>query len=202
MDKVKTALRNTMKQRRCNTCDADRMLASHQISTRILALESYKKAQHIALYFSVGGEIDVSALWHHACAAGKCCYFPVLQEDLTLAFLPATPLSPLKKNRYKIPEPDLALDFSIPIETLDLIIAPLLAFDPHCTRLGMGAGYYDRTLKNKTHNQLIGVAFPFQLVDFIEPQPWDIPLDAVVTPETIYWRRGILLPPGGALPLS
>lgn len=189
MDKAKTTLRKLMKKRRCNTCPEDRMLASHQIRSRILALDSYKKANHIALYFAIQGEIDLSSLWHHAFLEGKSCYFPVLQEDLTLAFLPATPSSPLKKNPYQIPEPDLDLDYSIPIETLDLIIAPLLAFDLQCTRLGMGAGYYDRTLKNKTHKQLIGVAFPFQLVDFIEPQPWDIPLDAVVTPDRIYWRN-------------
>ena len=66
---------------------------------------------------------------------------------------------------------------------------PLVAFDADCTRIGMGAGYYDRTLENKKRCFLIGVAHQFQYVDYIEPQPWDVPLDAVITNKNIYWRE-------------
>jgi 5-formyltetrahydrofolate cyclo-ligase len=188
-DKLKNALRSTIKQVRYKTSAAYCSTSSNQICARIRTLEQYRRAKSIALYFAVNGEVDLTALWSSAPLQGKFCYFPALNEQLTLSFLPATPSTPFRKNRYEIPEPDVSFDLAIPAEELDLIIMPLVAFDMRCTRLGMGAGYYDRTLENKQHGLLFGAAFQFQQVDFIEPQPWDIPLDAVITQKAIYWRN-------------
>lgn len=187
-DQYKIAIRNTVKQVRAKTSSAYRASASNQICTRIRALEQYRKAKSIALYFAINGEIDLHALWKSAPLQGKFCYFPALNDNLTLSFLPATPATPFKNNKYGIPEPDVSFDNAIALEELDLMILPLVAFDMRCTRLGMGAGYYDRTLENKKLKNLFGVAYQFQLVDFIDPQPWDIPLDAVITQKAIYWR--------------
>lgn len=188
-DKFKIAMRNTIKQVRSKVSVSYRALASNQICTRIKALEQYRRAKNIALYFAINNEIELSSIWNSAPLHGKFCYFPALNKDLTLSFLPATPATPFKNNKYGIPEPDVSFDTAIPVEELDLIIMPLVAFDMRCTRLGMGAGYYDRTLENKELKALFGVAFQFQLVDFIDPQPWDIPLDAVITQKAIYWRN-------------
>lgn len=190
-DQFKAALRNTIKQVRSKLTVPYRSTSSNQICTRIRSLEQYRQAKRIALYFAINGEIDLTTLWNSAPLQGKFCYFPVLNNDSTLSFLPATPNTPFKSNRYSIPEPDVSPDLAIPVDQLDLIIVPVVAFDIRCTRLGMGAGYYDRTLENKKHGHIIGVAYQFQRVDFIEPQPWDVPLDAVVTQKAIYWR----LPP-------
>ena len=188
-DKFKIAMRNTIKQVRSKVSVSYRALSSNQICTRIKALEQYRRAKNIALYFAINNEIELSSIWNSAPLQGKFCYFPALNKDLTLSFLPATPATPFKNNKYGIPEPDVSFDTAIPVEELDLIIMPLVAFDMRCTRLGMGAGYYDRTLENKELKALFGVAFQFQLVDFIDPQPWDIPLDAVITQKAIYWRN-------------
>jgi 5-formyltetrahydrofolate cyclo-ligase len=189
-DQVKKALRTTLKQIRSKISVSYRATASNQICTRIRSLEQYRQAKRIALYFAINGEIDLDAIWKSAPLHGKFCYFPVLNEDhLTLSFLPATPTTPFKKNRYGIPEPDVSHDLAIPVEELDLILMPLVAFDVRCTRLGMGAGYYDRTFKDKSENcKLFGVAYQFQRVDYIQPHSWDIPLDAVITQRAIYWR--------------
>jgi 5-formyltetrahydrofolate cyclo-ligase len=188
-DPYTIALRNSIKQVRSNVSARYLATASNQVCNRIRLLEPYRQAKKIALYFAVNGEIDLSALWDSSPLQGKYCYFPVLNEHQTLSFLPAFPSTPFKKNSFGIPEPDVSRDLAIPVKELDLIILPLLAFDMRCTRLGMGAGYYDRTLQNKEHRQLFGVAFQFQLIDFIAPQPWDIPLDAVITQKAIYWRN-------------
>jgi len=188
-DKFKIAMRNTIKQVRSKVSVSYRALSSNQICTRIKALEQYRRAKNIALYFAINNEIELSSISNSAPLQGKFCYFPALNKDLTLSFLPATPATPFKNNKYGIPEPDVSFDTAIPVEELDLIIMPLVAFDMRCTRLGMGAGYYDRTLENKELKALFGVAFQFQLVDFIDPQPWDIPLDAVITQKAIYWRN-------------
>lgn len=189
-DHVKKALRDTIKQVRNKISPSYRHTASKQICTRIRSLEQYRHAKKIALYFAVNGEIDLTEIWNSAPLQGKFCYFPVLNEDnVTLSFLPATPATTFKKNRFNIPEPAVSMDLAIPPEELDLILMPLVAFDVYCTRLGMGAGYYDRTLKNNTKGSLFGVAYQFQRVDFIQMHPWDIPMDAVITQRAIYWRN-------------
>lgn len=188
-DQYKKAIRNTMKQVRANTSIHFRSVSSNQICNKIKNLEQYRKAKHLGLYFSIHGEIDLTTLWKAAPLHGKQCYFPSVNDDLTLAFVPATPATPFKTNRFGILEPDVSLDKATPPEELDLIIMPMVAFDMHCMRLGMGSGSYDRTLANKQNTTLFGVAYQFQRIDFINPQPWDVPLDAVITEKTIYWRN-------------
>ena len=69
---------------------------------------------------------------------------------------------------------------------------PLVAFDPIGNRIGMGEGFYDRTLDNKKLNNnkkkpiLVGVAYDFQKQNHIQPDPWDIPLDIIFTESRIY----------------
>ena len=187
-DQYKKALRSTMRQVRANTSAHFRSVSSHQICNKIKTLEAYRKAKHLALYFSSHGEIDLTSLWKTAPLHGKQCYFPLVNNDLTLAFLPATPATPFKTNRFGILEPEVALDKAISPEELDLIIMPMVAFDIRCMRVGMGSGSYDRTLAHNKKTTLFGVAYQFQRIEFINSQPWDVPLDAVITEKAIYWR--------------
>jgi 5-formyltetrahydrofolate cyclo-ligase len=183
------ALRNSIKQVRSKISEAYQKTSSHQICHHVSMLDQYKKAKHLALYSAINREIDLNNLWNSAPLQEKLCYFPVLNKDYTLSFLPATPHTPFQINQFGILEPEVSLDKAIPIEELDIIILPLVAFDFRCTRLGMGAGYYDRTLKNKIKASLFGVGYQFQRVDFINPQPWDVPMDAVITQKAIYRRH-------------
>ena len=76
---------------------------------------------------------------------------------------------------------------------LEVVLVPLVAVDWSGNRLGHGAGYYDRTFafrQGHTHPVLIGLAHRFQILESIEPSPWDIPVDLVVT-ETGIFGRGI-----------
>ncbi len=191
VDSVKKTLRDKMKQIRSKISVSYCVTASSQVCTRIRSLEQYRDAKEIALYSAINGEIDLDSLWKNASLQGKHCYFPVINKDrLTLSFLPATPDTPFKKNRFGIAEPDISLDLATPIEKLDLVLIPLVAFDVRCTRLGMGAGYYDRTFKDKKTGPLFGVAYQFQRVDYLDPQPWDVQLNAVITQRVIYWHSG------------
>jgi 5-formyltetrahydrofolate cyclo-ligase len=191
-DQYKIALRDTIKQVRSKTSSTYRRSSSIQICTRIKFLDEFRQANRIALYIAVNGEVDLTPIWKYAHEQGKTCYFPALNDDKTLLFLPASPTTTFKNNKYNIPEPDVDKDQALSPKEMDLIIMPLVAFDARCTRLGMGAGYYDRTLENKPTIPLFGVAYQFQRVDFIEPQSWDIPLDAVITQNAIYWRNFLI----------
>jgi 5-formyltetrahydrofolate cyclo-ligase len=160
---------------------------SHKICTRIRGLAQYRHAKRIALYHAIKGEVDLSAIWRAAPLHGKYCYFPTICANQTLAFLPATPSSCFRTNDFGILEPESEAHHAILPDSIDLILTPLVAFDKYGTRIGMGKGYYDRTLAHHRPRLLIGVAYEFQQQPYIEPQPWDVRLDAVVTEHSIYW---------------
>lgn len=188
-DQIKNAIRNTIRSVRAKLSPPFKTTASKQICTRIYSLELYKNAKRIALYQAANGEVDLRSIWENACSQGKLCYFPVTKDDKTLAFLPVEQNTAFKKNKYGIYEPEVSMDLAIDPDELDLIFLPLVAFDIRCIRIGMGVGYYDRSLQHKENCSLLGVAYQFQRVDFIQPEPWDVPLDAVVTNRAVYWRE-------------
>lgn len=188
-DQFKTAIRKSIQQVRSNLSINYRNTSAKQICTRIRAMEYYRQAKHVALYHNVNGEVDLHDLWSSAPMQGKFCYFPVVQDNSTLLFLPVTPNTEFKPNAFGIPEPVVSKDLAIPVDELDLIIMPLVAFDIRCSRIGMGSGYYDRSLANKTKCKLFGVAYQFQRVDCFATQDWDVPLDAVITQKALYWRQ-------------
>ncbi len=91
-------------------------------------------------------------------------------------------------NRLKIREPKLDVRDVLPLDQLNVLITPLVAFDQQGQRLGMGGGFYDRTLQNwRQHGiQPVGYAHDCQLVDALPIEEWDIPLPAVVTPSKVW----------------
>ncbi|MEQ3639487.1 MAG: 5-formyltetrahydrofolate cyclo-ligase [Alteromonas sp.] len=106
-----------------------------------------------------------------------------------LLFLKYGPHTTLVKNKYNIDEPELACPNVIPTSTIDAILMPLVGFDNKGNRLGMGGGYYDRTLAFTRFTQqspiLIGIAHDEQEVDTLPYASWDIPLDVIVTPKRV-----------------
>ena len=67
------------------------------------------------------------------------------------------------------------------VDQLDLLIMPLLACDHLGTRMGMGGGYYDRTLARCPARPFrVGLAYDFQQVERLQRQVWDQPLDAAL----------------------
>ncbi|HVT62851.1 MAG TPA: 5-formyltetrahydrofolate cyclo-ligase [Legionellaceae bacterium] len=160
--------------------------ASYQIIEQIKKIQVYNNAFHIAYYFPIHGEVDLSGLWQNAIAKGKYCYFPMIQSDHTLVFLPYTPNTTLRSNRFGILEPDVPITQAKSGADMDLIFLPLVAFDNILTRLGMGGGFYDKTLQHSKAPFHIGVAYEWQKYSIIPRAPWDIPLDMVVTEKNIY----------------
>ncbi len=188
-NRLKNAIRRSCRQLREKLSLEYQNTASAQVCARIRNIEQYRYAKRIALYQSQKGEINLAGLWNSAPLQGKYCYFPALNEDKTLSFLPATPATPFVTNRYNIDEPEVAKSEALAPQLLDIIFIPLVAFDDRGTRLGMGVGYYDRTLAQTKGPLLFGVAYDFQKQFYIEPQPWDVPLTAVITPNLIHWCK-------------
>ena len=190
-DRFKQALRVSCQKIRTHLSPSHQQKISSKICAHIRTLDQYRYAKRLALYQAINGEIDLGGLWRAAPMQGKYCYFPALNKDGTLSFLPATPTSPFLKNQYGIKEPDVGREEAILPDQLDLMFLPLVAVDEQGTRLGMGAGYYDRTLAHSRPPLLVGVAYEFQRQSFIQPAAWDIPLDVVITERAIYWSKGL-----------
>ncbi len=77
---------------------------------------------------------------------------------------------------------------------LDVIICPLVAVDKNGNRMGMGGGFYDTTLAKSYQSGAkkpfkIGWCYDFQVVEQLERQSWDVPLDAIITPSGLRWFR-------------
>jgi 5-formyltetrahydrofolate cyclo-ligase len=93
------------------------------------------------------------------------------------------PGNALVRNRFGIDEPSAEADIQ---SAFDAMLVPLLGVDSQGHRLGHGGGFYDRYLSDyrTLHGALptlIGLAWEVQLLDALAPDPWDIPLNAVLT---------------------
>lgn len=126
----------------------------------------------------------------------KTCYLPILDTlgANKLWFAPFTRCSKLKYNRFGIPEPQVPKRHWVRAQSLNLVLTPLVAFDMQGNRLGMGGGFYDRTLAFLNRRQywfkpqVIGIGYDFQKTTGLIRQSWDVPLDGVVTPDNLYLR--------------
>ena len=197
--KDKTSLRRELKRRRRNLSMQAQQLAARKLCAQLKQLPEIQRARRISLYLPLNGEIDPTLLLPRLYRRGVKVYLPVLRPlaDNTLWFVAYRPDTPMVKNRYRIWEP--AAQFSahrrnrLPPWALDTMLVPLVGFDAQANRMGMGGGYYDRTLAFVRHRRpaprLIGVAHACQEVDSLPVEPWDIPLSAIVT------DQGVIRPP-------
>lgn len=179
----KEQLRQKLRSARSSLPPEQQELASQSLLRNFLASE-FSQPKRAALYLAADGEIDPYPICTHLWAQGAEVFLPRL-NDGHMSFTPYREGSRLTPNKYGIPEPDGQLSFGPKI--LDLILMPLVGFDDAGNRLGMGGGYYDRTLAEANKRpRLIGLAHECQHVEQIEHQEWDIPLDAVITDQGIY----------------
>ncbi len=177
-------------KRRALTADEQAHFAE-QAAARMLGFAPVVEAKSVAVFLSFDGELDTRPLIEGLWRAGKQVYLPVLHpfSPGNLLFLRYLPDSLLATNRLKILEPALDVRHVLPLDRLDVLITPLVAFDNTGQRLGMGGGFYDRTLQNwRAHGFLpVGYAHDCQQVESLPVQEWDIPLPVMVTPTKI-WR--------------
>lgn len=145
----------------------------------------FMNADRIGLYLPHGGELDVLPAVLGSHRRGRSLYLPVLKQRNHMEFVHWRPGQTLVSNRFGIPEPPPAPYLPAPLWSLDVLLLPLVAFDAAGNRLGMGGGFYDRTLATLSRSprkpRLVGIAYPFQEVDALPVAPWDQKLDQIIT---------------------
>lgn len=185
-------IRQQIRQRRRALTPEQQTQFALKAADRMMAYTPVLLAQTVAVFLSFDGELDTRPLIDQLWRAGKRVYLPVLHpfSPGNLLFLHYHPSSDLVVNRLKIREPKLDVRDVLPLCRLDVLVTPLVAFDAAGQRLGMGGGFYDRTLQNWRRHRLqpVGYAHDCQQVDALPTEQWDIPLPAVITPsKTWLW---------------
>lgn len=177
-------LRQQIRKTRANLTALQQQQAEDSITQQALAFIEERNAQHIALYVSFDGEISTEKLIKTLWAQDKHVYLPVLHpfNPNHLLFLRYLPDTPMLKNKFGIWEPKLNVQSVLPLEELDILFTPLVAFDKQGNRLGMGGGFYDRTLQNWRNSSFIpvGLAHQCQQVEQLPTEAWDVPLHQIL----------------------
>ena len=185
---TRAPLRAELRARRRAIPAAGRIAAAERLAERLLALPMLPASGDVAGYWAMDGEIALHAFQLRLPPALRWC-LPVLSDD-GLRFARWRPGEPLAPNRFGIPEPAVAADALLEPGRMAMVLVPLVGFDAHGRRLGMGGGWYDRAFAYRNETAagparrppwLVGTAFASQQVEALDAAPWDVALDAVCT---------------------
>jgi 5-formyltetrahydrofolate cyclo-ligase len=184
---TKTLLRKQILQNRKALSTTQIINASKKISHHFCQSTYFSTYTNFACYMAVNKEIDPQFIMHDVWQAKKQCFLPVLhpKKQNELLFQRYEENDELQKNRYNILEPVYDSNKIIAPQDLHVVLMPLVAFDQNGNRLGMGAGYYDRTFSFHANSHqsplLVGLGYDFQQLEQVPCDSWDIKLTTVLT---------------------
>lgn len=175
-------LRKQMRAKRLALTADEQAFATQDIIPKSLALIERYSAQHIAFYLPFNGEISPLALMDRLIKQDKKIYLPVLHPFSTnqLLFLKYQGEAQLERNRLGVLQPKLDVRNVLPLNELEMIFVPLVACDKQGNRLGMGGGFYDRTLAQAKQLISVGLAHQCQQLEHLPLESWDEPLSYIV----------------------
>lgn len=190
----KSDLRQNLRARRRALSADEQHQAARRLAVNLTGTRLFLTSRRVACYLPNDGEIDTAPVIEHIRRLRKILYLPVLSRlsHDRLWFAEAGPKTKLTPNRFGIPEPVVESRDLVRAQELDLILLPLVGFDDQGNRLGMGGGFYDRSLEFLRHRNhwrkphLLGIAYDFQRVNGLAADPWDVPLQGVVTDQAVY----------------
>jgi len=196
------AQRVAARQARRSLDPTTRSQAETSIGALVASLDELQGPGRIGWYHAADGEVDLAAQVAALRQRGWQVFLPVIGPAYSMRFMAWEDGGRLEANRHGILEPvvdpragaagpvtgtDPVADSTVLVDAamLDVIVVPCVAVDPAGHRLGFGAGYYDRALADARDIVRLGAVFEVQLVDRIDPAPWDVPLDVIVTEERV-----------------
>ncbi len=176
----KTTLRTIARQRRSNFVATLDPLA-HRLAFKAVPSPLARRiadAQVVALYMAVDDEAPAQRMAAQLQALGKTVALPRVLDRLgSMDFLAWQPEDQLVPGLFRTSHPE-PRDGPV---TPNVIIAPLVGFDRAMNRLGQGGGYYDRAFARFPDALRVGIAWSAQEIDAVPADPWDLPLDIIMT---------------------
>ncbi len=178
----KTALRQQVRARVKAMSAAQREAASSKARHLLQAQALWQQARSILFYAPMPEELDVWPLLATALAAGKTAALPAFRAESGsyIACVVRDAIKDVRLGAFGIREPAEGC-VAEPVNELDLLLVPGVAFDLHGRRLGRGKGFYDRLLAT-VRGTTIGVAFDQQVVAEVPVEPHDARLNCILTP--------------------
>jgi len=188
-------MRRSLRSRRAALSASQRQSFARQIASHIAATRWLHGRRAIGLYVSVGNEVATGPL--RTLARQRHCpvYLPRIadyrQHRMVFALESGASWS---ENRHGVPEP--SGHRIVAVHALSVVFVPLLGFDAAGTRLGSGAGYYDRLFFFRRHRLswhrplLVGLAYGCQQLRHIPRSEHDVPLDALVSEDGVTYFGG------------
>ncbi|WP_427833401.1 5-formyltetrahydrofolate cyclo-ligase [Actinobacillus pleuropneumoniae] len=175
-------LRQSILNERAKLALEQQSIASFNLIPQALALINQYHTEHIALYLPFNSEISPFPLIERLQQQNKSLYLPILHPfakgHLFFQQYDAETLFITHKFGMQQPKPDVRK--VKPLNEIEMIFTPLLACDKTGNRLGYGGGFYDRTLALTPQAISVGLAYPFQFVENLPTEPWDIPLNHLI----------------------
>lgn len=186
----KKTIRKQFRALRNQLTEAHQNAAAESLVQHFCDLANTDQPSRVAVFLSNDGELSPHKVVAYCWSKGISTYLPVIDTENPgfLRFYEYTDKTPLKPNCYGIPEPDVFQASRIDPISLDWILMPLVAFTNEGQRLGMGGGFYDRTLEttkdeSTCKTRLIGLAHECQCTENLPVDAWDIDMHAVLTPQ-------------------
>lgn len=194
-------IRQAIRKRRKTLTKLEQHQFSEQLLQRLVMHPKVLCSEKLAVYLANDGELDPMPFIKWCWQQKKSVYLPVLHpfSQGNLLFIRYHKSTKMKLNKFGILEPKLNVTELCQVQDLDLIFTPLVAFDNSGARMGMGGGFYDRTLSlwytnatsSKSPQKLtpIGLAHDCQQIDSIDSEHWDIPLPEIITPTQVISQK-------------
>ncbi len=179
----KNDIRLRMRARKSLLDDDERQKAARSVFDRLEQLAAFLMSDRILMYNSLPDELSTREFLNKW--SGKKRFFLPRVNGIDLEILPYD-RTRLRSGAFRIEEPEG--DELADASEMEMVVVPAVAYDRKCNRVGRGKGYYDRLL-SRTRALKVGVAYDFQLIDEMEADPFDVPVDIVITESAIIYRR-------------
>ena len=192
MSNERQRIRQQSRARRKSLSANEQREAAHAVLHQCVDHGLISPGLKVAVYLAADGELDTTPLIQYCWENQIETYLPVLHPfgPGHLLFLRYQKGTAMQANRFGIAEPKLTCPGICPLPDLDVLFTPLVAFDKTGNRMGMGGGFYDRTLapieRDGLNTHIFGLAHQCQQFDQLPTENWDIPLRKIVTPAEVF----------------
>lgn len=178
----KTLFRQKIINERLSLSGKDVLERSIAIEKQLIGSSLYKNAVSVALYCDFRGEVKTDLIVRDVLTSGKSLLLPkIKEEDFSISFIAVRSEDELAENAIGFREPLVGKGRRWEVEDIDLFIVPGVAFDKTGNRLGMGKGCYDRVLAHTKRENIVALAYEFQLVDEVPSYHHDIKVGWIIT---------------------
>lgn len=188
-------LRKQLRHQRRAVSSFQQKQAQQKVLQQLIRLKHFQHAKKIGVYLQAFGEIHTRQIIEYCFKKHKQVYLPMIcsmNQQLHWVKITQQQYQNNQFSYHPLGMKEPMAGRGAHVSTLDFLIMPLLACDLYGTRIGMGGGFYDKTLASAPHKPYrLGLAHDFQLIPFrLHRETWDQPLDALLTPaKYLHFKR-------------